>query len=300
MNPSSFGFPEGLGNSSFSTTHVVDTVGASSLPENIIDPGNPTQPLAHSSPFAHESGNIPASLFPHMHTPSALLGHSIGQMVSSQVIHTTMVTQDTQPPSHTSHISTPYIGGQSSMGGQPSAGGKPSVAGKLFTGGKPTWLQHQQAWGKVHSCKSFYPYYHWLVSWTSISRSCESFVGSTQSDGHSSTRNYALSICKPHDSNATVPSITIYGRSIRQPHHIGGPSGQFQYVGGPSTPSQYMGGQTGQPPYMGGQPGKPPYMGGPSSFSSRHNLDMVLLVFPHNMVITSINNLTDNYHSWLR
>jgi hypothetical protein len=35
------------------------------------------------------------------------------------------------------------------MGGQPSAGGKPSVAGKCFTGGKPTWLKHQQAWGKA-------------------------------------------------------------------------------------------------------------------------------------------------------
>jgi hypothetical protein len=41
MNPSSFGFPEGLGNLSFSTTPVVDTVGASSLPGNIGDPGNP-------------------------------------------------------------------------------------------------------------------------------------------------------------------------------------------------------------------------------------------------------------------
>jgi hypothetical protein len=34
-------------------------------------------------------GNIPSSLVPHMHTPSALLGHSIGQMANSQVIHTT-------------------------------------------------------------------------------------------------------------------------------------------------------------------------------------------------------------------
>jgi hypothetical protein len=60
-----------------------------------------------------------------------------------------MVTQATHPPSQPSQMSTPYIGGQSSMGGQPLAGGKPSVGGKIFTGGKPTWLQHQQAWGKA-------------------------------------------------------------------------------------------------------------------------------------------------------
>ena len=34
------------------------------------------------------------------------------------------------------------------MGGQPLAGGKPLVVGKHFTGVKPTWLQHQQTWGK--------------------------------------------------------------------------------------------------------------------------------------------------------
>jgi hypothetical protein len=39
--PTIFGFPEGLGNSSFSTTPVVDTVGAYSLPKIIGDPGNP-------------------------------------------------------------------------------------------------------------------------------------------------------------------------------------------------------------------------------------------------------------------
>jgi hypothetical protein len=133
--PTSFGFPEGLGNLSFSTTPVVDIVGASSLLKTSVTQVTLTQPLAHTSPFTHGSGNILASLFPHMHTPSALLGHSISQMVDSQVIHTTMVTQATQPPSHTSQISTPYIGGQSSMGGQPSAGGKPSVAGKFLLGG---------------------------------------------------------------------------------------------------------------------------------------------------------------------
>jgi hypothetical protein len=151
VNPSSFGFPEGLGNLSFSTTPVVDTVGASSLPETSVTQVTLTQPLAHTSSFAHGSGNIPASLFPHMHTPSALLGHSIGQMANSQVIHTTMVTQATQPPSQPSQISTPYIGGQSSMGGQPSAGGKPSAAGKLFTGGNLHGCNINLP-GGTHSC----------------------------------------------------------------------------------------------------------------------------------------------------
>ena len=100
-----------------------------------------TQPLVHSFPLAHESGNIPASFFPHMHMPSDLLGHPIDRIANIQVIHMTMFTQVTQPTFQPSHMSTPYIGGESSMGGQPSAGGKPSVAGKLFTGGKPTWLQ---------------------------------------------------------------------------------------------------------------------------------------------------------------
>jgi hypothetical protein len=36
VNPSSFGFPEGLGNSSFSTTLVVDIVVASSLPKTSV------------------------------------------------------------------------------------------------------------------------------------------------------------------------------------------------------------------------------------------------------------------------
>jgi len=75
-----------------------------------------------------------------MHTPSYLIGHPIGQMDNIQVVHTTMVTQDTHPPYHTSQISTPYIGGQPSI---------PSTTGKVFTRGKPTWLQHQHAWGKV-------------------------------------------------------------------------------------------------------------------------------------------------------
>jgi hypothetical protein len=101
-NPSSFGFPEGLGNSYFSTTHVVDIVGASSLPEISLTQLTLNRPLVHSSPFSHESGNILASLFLHIHTPSSLLGRSISQMVSIQVINTTMISQDTQPPSHTS------------------------------------------------------------------------------------------------------------------------------------------------------------------------------------------------------
>jgi hypothetical protein len=149
VNPSSFVFPEGLRNLYFSTTHVVDIVGSSSLLENIDDPSNPTQPFTNTSPFAHGSGNIIASIFPHMHTPSALLGCPISHMVGSQVVQKNMITQSTQPPSHTFHISTPYIGGQSSIGEQPSTGGEPLAGSKIFTGRKITWLKHQQAWGKI-------------------------------------------------------------------------------------------------------------------------------------------------------
>jgi hypothetical protein len=108
---------EGLGNSSLSTTPIVDIARAYSLLETSVAQVSLTQPLSHSSPHAPESDNIPSSFFPHMHMPSSLLGHPIGQMDRSQVVHTTTVTQATQTPYHTSHISTPYIGGQSSMGG---------------------------------------------------------------------------------------------------------------------------------------------------------------------------------------
>jgi hypothetical protein len=123
VNPSSFGFPKELENLSFSTTPVVDTVGASSLLKTLVTQLNLTQPFAMTSPFTHGSGNIPASLFPHIHTPSTLLGHSIGHIVEIQVVHTTKVIEYTQPPCQPFHMSTPYIGGQSSMGGQPLAGG---------------------------------------------------------------------------------------------------------------------------------------------------------------------------------
>jgi len=123
MNPPLFGLPEGLGNFSFSTTPVVDIASTSYLPKTSVTQITSTQPLAHTSPFTHGLGIILVSLFPHMHTPSALLSRTIGQMAKSQVIHTTIVTQANQPPSHTSHISTHYIAIQSSMGGQTSAGG---------------------------------------------------------------------------------------------------------------------------------------------------------------------------------
>jgi hypothetical protein len=92
MNPSYFGFPKGLGNFYFSTTPIFDIVGAYSLPKTSVTQVTPTQPLVHTYPFTHGSGNIHASLFQHMHTPSALLGHTIGHMASRKVIHTTMVT----------------------------------------------------------------------------------------------------------------------------------------------------------------------------------------------------------------
>jgi hypothetical protein len=92
MNPPIFGFPEGLGNSYFSTTLVVDIVGSYPLPETSVTQVSLTQPLLHSSPLSPESGNIPASFVPHMHMPSALLGHPIGQMADNQVVYTIEVT----------------------------------------------------------------------------------------------------------------------------------------------------------------------------------------------------------------
>jgi hypothetical protein len=92
MNPPSFGFPEGLGNFSFSTNHVVDTICTSSLLETSMAQVTPNQPFVHTYPFAHGSCIIIVSLFTLMHTPSDLLGHSISQMVDSQVVHKTTVT----------------------------------------------------------------------------------------------------------------------------------------------------------------------------------------------------------------
>jgi hypothetical protein len=145
LNPSSFGFPKGLGNLFISTNPIVDTFGASSLIGASMTHVTQIQPLMHTSPFAHGLGNIPASLFPHMCTPSDLLGCSISHMIGSQVVHTTTVIQATQPPSHTSQMSKPYIESQFSMGGQLSSRGKHLAGGNFFTGGKPKWLQHQQA-----------------------------------------------------------------------------------------------------------------------------------------------------------
>jgi hypothetical protein len=135
VNPSLFGFLEGHGNSSFSTNIVVDIVGASYLLETSLTQVTPNQSLANTSPFSHGSGNIPDSLFPHMHTPISLLGRPIGQMVENQVIHTTTVIQATEISYHTSHIITHYIRGQSSMGGQPSTGGSLQLHGKFILEG---------------------------------------------------------------------------------------------------------------------------------------------------------------------
>jgi len=152
-----------------------------------------------------------------MHTPSALIVHSIGHMDSSKFIHTTMVTQVTHPPSHTSQISTPYIGGQSSMGGQPSTRRHWETFShrKYFYWGETYMVATSKRLGESHSYNSLYTYYHWNVSWTSISRSFKTFLGSTQFGGNSFARNYALSICKPHKYDAIVPSFKVYGRSIR-------------------------------------------------------------------------------------
>jgi hypothetical protein len=53
MNPSFYGFPEGLGNLSLSKNIVVNISGASSLMGTLVTQVNPTQPLMNTSPFAH-------------------------------------------------------------------------------------------------------------------------------------------------------------------------------------------------------------------------------------------------------
>ena len=78
-------------------------------------------------------------------------------MDDNKVIHTTMLTQDTQPPSQSSLISPPYIGVQSSMGFQPSTEGKPLVVGKMFTGGKPSGLKHKKSLGKASPIRPSIP-----------------------------------------------------------------------------------------------------------------------------------------------
>jgi hypothetical protein len=55
------------------------------------------------------------------------------------------------PPSHTSHISTPYIGGQFSMGVQYLAQGKRLVAREIFTG------------GNLHGCNINKPWRNYLL-----------------------------------------------------------------------------------------------------------------------------------------
>jgi hypothetical protein len=82
--------------------------------------------LENTPLFACDPSNILSSIVPHMHTPSDLLGRSIGQMASNEVIHRTQITQATHPTSPTLQMgisSIPFIGGQYSIGGQPFAGG---------------------------------------------------------------------------------------------------------------------------------------------------------------------------------
>jgi hypothetical protein len=255
MNPPIFYFPEGLQNLSFSTNYMVDIFGASSLPKTFLTQVTLNQLHAHTSPFIHESGNIP-TLFPHMNTPSALIGRSINQMTMSQVVHTNKVTKDTMNPSHTSHIGTPYVGFHPSMGGKPSTGGKPLVAGKCLTRGKPTWLKHQQAWDKT----------------THVIPSIATTIG--MYPGHPYPRVVNPLWAQPNPVGIPPQGTSPYQSvnpmiTMQQPltsPYMGKPKGQPQHIGGTSFQSHYMGRYTGQPPYMGGQPRKPPYMGGTYSF----------------------------------
>jgi hypothetical protein len=178
-------------------------------------------------------------------------------------------------------------------------GGNLQLQGKFLLG-ETYMVATSTSLGESHSCKSFYPYYHWPVSWTSISRSCLTLCGVNPIQaGIPPQGTFPYQSINPMIPT-TVPSIIVYGRSIKPTTYMGGPSGQSQYVGGPYVQSQYMGGQSGQPPYMGGQPRKPPYMGGPSSFFISSTTWIWSYWCSHvNMVITSIHKLTDNFHSWL-
>jgi hypothetical protein len=145
------------------------------------------------------------------------------------------------------------------MGGQPSARGQPLVLGKLFIGGKPTWLQHQQAWDKT----------------APTSPSIPTTTGLYLGHPYLGVVNSFWTQPNPTDIplQGTMPYQSVYPtiqtKQYLPPPYIGGPIGQTQYIVVPYVQSQYMG----------GQPGQPPYMGGPYSFvislQPRHGLTVV-------------------------
>jgi hypothetical protein len=162
-----------------------------------------------------------------MHIPSAILGRPIGRMYNNKFFHKTMVTQITQPPYHTSHISTPYIGGQSSMGGQPSVGGQPFVTGKLFTEGKATWLQHQQAWGKTSLVSPSIPTTIGLYPRHPYKRVVNPLWDQPNPVGILLQGTMPFQSIKPTIPMQHSLQSQYMGDPLGQPHHIGGPSGQF-------------------------------------------------------------------------
>jgi hypothetical protein len=163
-------------------------------------------------------GNILASLVPHMHTPSALLGHSIGQMANSQVIHTTPITQATHPTSPTLQMgssSIPFIGGQSSIGGQPFTGGKLPAGGKPSTMGQaPMWGKQQPSWGKTAPAGPSIPITTGMYPRQPYPGVVNPLWGQPNPVGIPQQGTFPNQ-SEPHDSTTTTPSTIIYGRTIR-------------------------------------------------------------------------------------
>jgi hypothetical protein len=77
--------------------HITTTGASNSLLGTSVTQVTPTQPLTITFLSAHGSGNILASLIPHMQTPIDLIGYPISMMSNNQVVQTTAFKQATQP-----------------------------------------------------------------------------------------------------------------------------------------------------------------------------------------------------------
>jgi len=100
------------------------------------------------------------------------------------------------------------------MGRKCLAGGKPSTIGKILTRGKPTWFQHQLAWGKVAPASPSIPNTIDMYHGQPFPKVSNPLWGQPNLASILPQGSFSLSICKLHDSNAKVPSTKIHGGTI--------------------------------------------------------------------------------------
>jgi hypothetical protein len=163
MNPPIFCFPDGIGNLSFYTTSIVDIVYDSYLLETSLTQVTLTQALAHTSPFAHGSGNI---LLHYFHTCT----HQVPYLVIPSVKWST-IKSFTQPRLHKinhlhlthSILLHPTLEVNLQWEDNIPLGATFSCR-ETFYWGKNCMVATSTRLGESHSYKSFYPYYHWHVS----------------------------------------------------------------------------------------------------------------------------------------